>query len=151
MITLKRTNSDDPDFIQLVKRLDAELAERDGADHGFYSQFNKIDKIRHAVVCYENDLPIGCGAIKVFSDEAMEVKRMYVSPDGRNKGIASRILGELEAWAGELGYVKCVLETGKRQPEAIALYEKNGYARTENYGQYVGIENSVCFAKFLER
>lgn len=149
MISLRRTDSDDPDFIALVKLLDADLAERDGAEHGFYAQFNKIDKIRHAVVCYENSQPIGCGAIKAFSDEAMEVKRMYVSPDGRNKGIATRVLTELETWANELGYARCVLETGKRQPEAIALYEKNGYQRTENYGQYVGVENSVCFAKVL--
>lgn len=150
MITVTRTDSDDPDFQALVKRLDADLAERDGADHGFYAQFNKIDKIRHAVVCYENDEPIGCGAIKAFSDEAMEVKRMYVSPDGRKKGIATRVLTELEVWASELGYLKCVLETGKRQPEAIALYEKNGYNRTPNYGQYVGVENSVCFEKVLD-
>lgn len=150
MINLRRTDSDDADFKALVKLLDADLAERDGADHGFYSQFNKIDKIRHAVVCYENDLPIGCGAIKAFSDEAMEMKRMYVSPAGRNKGIATRVLTELEAWAVELGYPKCVLETGKRQPEAIALYEKNGYTRTANYGQYVGVENSVCFEKVLQ-
>lgn len=150
MITLRRTDSDDEDFKALVKLLDADLAIRDGADHGFYSQFNKIDKIRHAVVCYENGQAIGCGAIKAFSDEAMEVKRMYVSPEGRNKGIATRVLTELEDWAREMGYTKCVLETGKRQPEAIALYEKNGYRRTENYGQYVGVENSVCFEKNLK-
>lgn len=150
MINLRRTDSDDPDFKTLVKLLDADLAIRDGANHGFYSQFNKIDKIRHAVVCYEDGQPIGCGAIKAFSDEAMEVKRMYVSPEGRNKGIATRVLTELEAWAFEMGYPKCVLETGKRQPEAIALYEKNGYRRTENYGQYVGVENSVCFEKVLK-
>lgn len=150
MITVTRTDSDDPDFQALVKRLDADLAERDGADHGFYAQFNKIDKIRHAVVCYEAGQPLGCGAIKAFSDEAMEVKRMYVSPDGRKKGIATRVLTELEVWASELGYLKCVLETGKRQPEAIALYEKNGYTRTPNYGQYAGVENSVCFEKVLK-
>lgn len=150
MITLRRTDSDDEDFKALVKLLDADLAIRDGADHGFYSQFNKIDKIRHAVVCYENAQAIGCGAIKAFGDEAMEVKRMYVSPEGRNKGIATRVLTELEDWAREMGYTKCVLETGKRQPEAIALYEKNGYRRTENYGQYVGVENSVCFEKNLK-
>jgi len=149
MIHLRRTDSDDADFIALVKFLDADLAERDGAEHGFYAQFNKIDKIGHTVVCYENGEPIGCGAIKAFSDEAMEVKRMYVSPDGRKKGIATRVLTELEAWAFEMGYPKCVLETGKRQPEAIALYEKNGYRRTENYGQYVGVENSVYFEKVL--
>ncbi|MNL63513.1 putative N-acetyltransferase YsnE [compost metagenome] len=101
-------------------------------------------------MCYEDGQPIGCGAIKAFDEQAMEVKRMYVSPDGRNKGIATRVLTELETWASEMGYAKCVLETGKRQPEAIALYEKNAYRRTENYGQYVGVENSVCFEKVLK-
>ncbi|WP_353719739.1 GNAT family N-acetyltransferase [Dyadobacter sp. 676] len=150
MIHLRRTDSDDPDFQSLVKLLDADLALRDGADHGFYAQFNKIDRIRHVVVCYENNQPVGCGAIKAFSDDAMEVKRMYVSPAGRNRGIATRVLGELETWASEMGYGKCVLETGKRQPEAIGLYEKNGYTRTPNYGQYAGVENSVCFEKVLK-
>jgi putative acetyltransferase len=60
------------------------------------------------------------------------------------------VLSELESWAAELGYPKCVLETGKRQPEAIALYEKQGYQRIPNYGQYIGVENSVCFEKVLK-
>lgn len=148
-IYIRRTDSDDPDFQAMVRLLDAELAARDGADHSFYAQFNKIDKIRHAVVCYDEGKPVGCGAIKAFDDESMEVKRMYVAPDGRKKGIATRVLNELENWAKEMGYLKCVLETGKRQPEAIALYEKNLYGRIANYGQYVGIENSVCFEKAL--
>ncbi|HEX9510041.1 MAG TPA: GNAT family N-acetyltransferase [Puia sp.] len=150
MIKIIRTNSDNPDFIGLVKRLDADLAERDGNDHSFYSQFNKIDKIRYAVVAYENSKPIGCGAIKEYSPDSMEVKRMYTSPDSRGKGIASQVLAELERWAAELSYGKCVLETGKRQPEAIELYRKNGYKVIPNYGQYAGIENSVCFEKEMK-
>lgn len=147
MDKLIRTNSDNHDFIELVKQLDKELAERDGTDHSFYSQFNKIDKIKYAVVAYENNKPIGCGAIKEFSSDAMEIKRMYTLPQYRGKGIAGKILNELEKWAVELSYKKCVLETGKRQPEAIALYKKNGYKIILNYGQYIGIENSICFEK----
>ncbi|WP_264536665.1 hypothetical protein [Flavobacterium sp. N1736] len=64
MISLKRTNSDDIDFINLVALLDQDLAIRDGEDHGFYNQFNKIDKIKHAVVFYENDIAMGCGAFR---------------------------------------------------------------------------------------
>lgn len=150
MINLIRTDSDNPDFIALVKLLDADLAKRDGADHSFYAQFNKIDKIRHVVLAYDNETPVGCGAIKQFAPDAMEVKRMYILPGHRNKGIATIILSELERWAGELSYARCVLETGKRQPEAIELYKKNGYKVIENYGQYVGIENSVCFEKGLQ-
>jgi len=147
---IKRTDSDNPDFIKLVKYLDADLAEKDGSDHAFYSQYNKIDKIKHAVVLYKNDIAIGCGAMKEFAENTMEVKRMYTVTESRGKGIATNILRELENWAAELSYKKCVLETGKRQPEAIALYKKNGYKIISNYGQYVGIENSVCFEKALK-
>jgi len=74
---------------------------------------------------------------------------MYVIPEKRNKGFASEVLKELENWALELSYNKCILETGKRQPEAISLYKKNGYSNIPNYGQYSGVENSVCFQKVL--
>ena len=94
-------------------------------------------------------MPVGCGAMKEYSPITMEVKRMYTNPESRGMGIATFVLNELEKWALELGYEKCILETGKRQPEAIALYKKNGYLSIPNYGQYVGIENSVCFEKSL--
>lgn len=149
MVTIIRTDSSNMDFQTLVQALDKDLAIRDGADHGFYAQFNKIDMIRHAVVAHENGQPVGCGAIKEFEPTAMEVKRMYVLPEKRGQGFAPAILKELETWAKELGYKRCVLETGKKQPEAIALYQKSGYAIIENYGQYKGVENSVCFEKEL--
>jgi len=147
MIKIVRTSSENKDFIDLVKLLDADLAERDGDDHAFYHQFNKIDVIKYVVVLYKNEKPIGCGAIKEFDATAMEVKRMYTSPESRGKGIATKILSELEAWTKELSYEKCVLETGKRQPEAVQLYTKSGYKMIPNYGQYAGIENSICFEK----
>ena len=150
MIQIKRTDSENSDFINLVKNLDLELAERDGADHSFYAQFNKIDKIKHAVVAYENEKPVACGAIKEFEPKTMEVKRMFTLPESRGKGLASIILAELEHWAAELSFEKCVLETGKRQPEAIQLYKKNGYNLIQNYGQYAEVENSLCFEKILK-
>jgi GNAT superfamily N-acetyltransferase len=150
MITITRTNSDNPDFIVLVKFLDADLAERDGADHSFYSQFNKIDKIKQVVIAFENERPIGCGAIKEYNSDTMEIKRMYTSPDYRGKGVATKLLTALEQWAVELNYKKCILETGKKQPEALRLYKKNGYQPIQNYGQYAGIENSVCFEKEIK-
>jgi len=148
-VRFERTDSQNPDFIQLVLQLDIELAERDGAEHGFYQQFNKIDSIRHALLAFEDEEAVGCGAFKAFNDETVEIKRMFVPDEQRGKGIASKVLKELEAWALELGYTTCILETGKRQPEAIALYKKNGYELIPNYGQYAGVENSVCFQKVL--
>lgn len=149
MTTLIRTNSDHPDFVSLVRLLDADLAKRDGEEHSYYAQFNTIARLRNVVVAYENEKPVGCGAIKEQAPDSMEVKRMYVLPDSRKNGIATQVLSELERWAHELGYPKCVLETGKRQPEAIGLYKKNGYKIIPNYGQYIGIDNSVCFEKQL--
>lgn len=152
MITLRllRTDSSDPDFIELVRHLDADLAQRDGADHSFYAQFNKIDKIKYVIVAYKGDQPVGCGAIKEYSPGTMEVKRMYTTPENRGKGVASKVLRELERWAFELSYEKCILETGKKQPEAIALYKKKGYQVIPNYGQYADVEDSVCFEKNLK-
>lgn len=149
MITIKRTNSDEIDFQNLVRELDKELAIRDGDEHAFYAQYNKIDAIKYVVVAYENDVAAGCGAIKAFDENSMEVKRMFVPLEYRGKGIASIVLAKLEKWTAELGYRKCVLETGLKQLEAIALYKKNGYLQIPNYGQYIGIDNSICFEKVI--
>ena len=149
MITCIRTNSENEQFQKLVRELDTDLSIRDGADHSFYDQFNKIDKIKYAIVAFENELPVGCGAIKEYSQDSMEVKRMYVLTNRRGQGIATTILRELEKWAIDLNYKTCFLETGKRQPEAIELYKKNGYRIIPNFGQYENVENSVCFEKIL--
>jgi len=149
MITVKRTTSDDADFQRLVKELDTELAIRDGDEHSFYSQFNTIDAIKHVVVAYDGSGAVGCGAIKEFSAGVMEIKRMFVPLERRGRGIASVVLNALEAWAAEMNAEKCILETGLKQPEAIRLYEKNGYRLIPNYGQYAGVENSICYEKDL--
>ena len=150
MIRLFRTDSGNEDFIRLVKELDADLAERDGEEHSFYSKFNKVDMIRHVVVAYQNNIAISCGAIKEYDPKTMEVKRMFTSPENRGKGFAGIILHELENWAREMNFEKCILETGKRQAEALRLYKKSGFDIIPNYGQYAGIENSVCFKKDLK-
>lgn len=149
MHRLKRTDSCHPDFQALVRELDKDLAIRDGEEHSFFAQFNKINAIKHVVLCYENEQCIGCGAIKEYDAGTMEVKRMFVPLEKRGKGIASGILKELECWAKELGYKTCILETGHKQPEAIALYKKNNYQVIKNYGQYANVESSVCFEKHL--
>ena len=149
MITIIRTNSDNQDFVNLIKLLDADLAQRDGDDHPFYAQYNKITKIKYVVIAYDGNQPVSCGAVKEYDANTMEVKRMYTTPESRGRSIASQVLTELETWAAELSYEKCILETGKKQPEAIRLYEKNGYKLIPNYGQYAEIENSGCFEKNL--
>ncbi|MDC6405516.1 MULTISPECIES: GNAT family N-acetyltransferase [Maribacter] len=144
---LLQTDSGNQAFQKLVQLLDADLANRDGEDTLFYSQFNGITQLQHCIVYFKDGVALGCGAFKKFSDHSVEIKRMYVLPEHRSKGIASKVLEALEAWALELGNTQCVLETGLRQPEAISLYKKSGYEVTANYPPYEGIENSVCFKK----
>lgn len=144
-----RTDSTNADFQALVRELDKDLSIRDGDEHAFYDQFNKIVNIKHVVLAYDGATPVGCGAVKEFAPGAVEVKRMFVPLEKRGNGIASIVLHELEKWTKEMGFEKCVLETGIKQPEAIALYKKNGYAIIPNFGQYIDIENSVCFEKML--
>jgi putative acetyltransferase len=147
VITIIRTDSANSDFNTLVQHLDNELWSRYGEEQSFFEQFNKLNDIRHVVVVYQDDVPIGCGAIKHYAGNVAEVKRMYVAPKLRGRGIAMQILGELEQWAKELSFDACILETGIAQPEAIRLYEKAGYAIIPNFGQYVGVESSVCMKK----
>ncbi len=149
MIRIKRTDSDDTDFRMLVSALDKDLAVRDGDEHAFYAQYNKIDMIRHVVVAYDGNEAVGCGAVKSYEPGIVEVKRMYVPPHRRGQGIAAIVLRELEQWAAELSNIAFVLETGLKQPEAIALYRKCGYKEIPNFGQYAGVNNSVCFRKDL--
>lgn len=149
MISIKRTHSGNKDFIALVKKLDIELAVLDGDEHSFYAQFNKIDAIKNAIIACVDNVPIACGAIKEYDEISMEIKRMYTLPEHRGKGIATEILHELEIWACELGYKKCVLETGIRQQDAIHLYLKNSYLPIPNFDQYENIASSRCFEKSI--
>ena len=149
MYKINRTNTDDLDFQELVIELDKDLAIRDGEEHYFYAQFNKISAIKYAVVFYENEIAIGCGAIKEYEEDVMEIKRIFVRLEKRGNGIASIILKELENWTKQLGFKKCILETGTKQPEAISLYKKNNFVIIKNYGQYAEVENSVCFEKLI--
>lgn len=150
MIKLIRTNSDNNDFINLVKFLNDYLKIVDGDDHDFYHQYNNIDVLKNVIIAYIDNKPVGCGAFKKYTESDVEIKRMFTLPETRGKGIATKILKELENWSKELNFETCVLETGKRQIEAVQFYKKNDYKAIPNYGQYEGVTNSVCFKKKLK-
>ncbi|SDE81541.1 GNAT family N-acetyltransferase [Cellulophaga baltica] len=148
-MTFLRTDASNKDFLKLIEALDAYLKIIDGDEHDFYNQFNGTDHLDNILVVYEDDLAIGCGAIKHFDEATVEIKRMYVKPAYRGKGLASKILKELEQWSRELKYISIILETGTRQVEAVALYHKNKYTTIPNYGPYTDVKNSICFKKIL--
>jgi GNAT superfamily N-acetyltransferase len=149
MMNFIQTDSTNKDFRDLVALLDRDLQIRDGDEHSFYAQFNKIENIRNAIVCYVDNEPVACGAFKEYEPGKAEIKRMFVNPAHRGQGIGLQVLNELEQWASALNFHACILETGKKQPEAIRLYQKAGYSIIKNYGQYENIENSVCMMKHL--
>lgn len=147
--TILKTDSENPDFQALVQLLDQDLRIRDGEDHAFYAQYNKVAGIGHVVVYYADGQAVGCGAFKEYAPQVAEIKRMFVLPTQRGRGIAQQVLTTLERWAQAEGYASCILETGEKQPEAIRLYQKSGYTRIPNYGQYADVPQSWCFEKRL--
>jgi GNAT superfamily N-acetyltransferase len=132
-----------------VNHLDTYLSGVNGEKDDFFKQFNKIDTLNHVVVAYKNEQAIACGAIKPYDDNCMEIKRMYVLPEQRGFGVASALLAELEKWALELNYQKCILETSIKMSDAVGLYQKNNYRIIDNYGQYVESDDSICMEKTL--
>ena len=146
---LVRTNSENPDFIRLTGELDIELCRIYNTNPEDYEEYNRITNLPTVVLAYRNDEAVGCGCFKIFDEKTIEIKRMFIQDDFRGKGIASRILAELEVWAKETGYSAAILETGKGQPNAIKLYQKYGYEITENYNQYDDLEISICLKKEL--
>jgi ribosomal protein S18 acetylase RimI-like enzyme len=103
------------------------------------------------VVAHLDGVPVGCGALRPTPDEPgwAEIKRMYIAPEARRRGIGRAILVRLEAAAVDLGYTYLRLETGTEQPEAVAMYEAHGWHRIEPYGFYAHSPSSICFAKGL--
>lgn len=150
IVSVKRTSANDPDFRQLVELLDKDLWRRYPDTQDFFTPFNVIKEDGKVVVAYVDGSPAGCGCFRGMDDrKTVEIKRMYVKDEVRGKGIGKRIVGELEAWALEEGKTRAVLETGRNQPEAVALYKKLGYEETERYGPYVDSEASICMGKTL--
>ena len=149
MVRLKRDNSNNPEFRKLILLLDQDLNGMYGKDQEVYGSHNVIEYIETVVVAYFNNEPAGCGCFKKYDDSTIEIKRMFVKPEFRGKGISKLILNELENWGKQLGYSQTILETGVKQHEAIGLYTKYGYAKIDNYGQYVYMRNSVCMQKNL--
>lgn len=144
-----RTSSTNKDFGKLVTQLNAYLKTVDGDDHDYYMQYNGVESLKNVILVYHNQKPIGCGAFKHNNNNTVEVKRMFTSLDYRRNGVAAKILLQLEVWAAELGYKKLILETGKRQVEAVNFYKKEAYKVIANFAPYEKMENSLCFEKVI--
>lgn len=101
------------------------------------------------LVAFVDSEPVGCGGFRIVSDGVGEIKRMYVQPRARGRGIARRLLAELERSAVEAGCRQVILETGSAQPEADALYTSSGYTAVPAFGLYRCEAGSVHLGKVL--
>ncbi|MCF2520575.1 GNAT family N-acetyltransferase [Dyadobacter sp. CY351] len=144
-----RTNSENPDFKKLTDQLDDELCAIYNTNKADYEDYNRITNLPTVLLTYENDTVVACGCFKIYNESTIEIKRMFVVPAFRGKGIASTMVRELEQWAIELGFQNAVLETGTGQPQAIAMYHKLGYTNAEKLGQNEEIGHSVFMVKPL--
>ena len=136
------------DLILLISKLDKELLERYPVNNIFGVDFcsPKINDITFAIA-YLDSMPVGCGALRPIDKESIELKRFFVDPSFRKKGIATKLLVFLETKAKSLGFKIIRLETGIKQLEAIQLYKKFGFYQIECFGDYVGAKMSVCLEK----
>jgi putative acetyltransferase len=152
MIDIRREELTSAAAQALIGALNAELGARYPGDGSGYFRLDP-DEVRPGrgafVVAYEGDTAVGCGAVRLIEPRVAEIKRMYVLPDRRGCGIARRILEVLEREARSLGVTKLRLETGTRQPEAIALYSRTGYVPSDPFGEYPSSPLNVFFEKRL--
>ncbi len=149
MLSITRCTGKDETFRALIDALDEELQERYGAQMEFFGQYNHSSDVTTALVVWIDGERAGCGCFKPYSDNTVEMKRIFVPKRFRGRGVARAVMAELEAWARELGYAVAILETGILQPEAIRLYEAAGYERIPNYPPYENVVESVSYRKML--
>ena len=138
--------------LALIQALNAELSAtypEPGATH-FRLDPDEVAQGRGAfLVAFDGDTPVGCGGIRRIDEARAELKRMYVAPPHRGRGIGALLLRNLEDAARALGVRQVVLETGIRQGAALELYRRAGYEEIEPFGEYLGSELSMCLGREL--
>lgn len=152
-VRLAEARYDAPEVVAFVRALGAEVEARYGEpdlepDVITVDTFSDVERGAF-YVAWIGDTAVGCGALRRFDETTGEVKRMYVEPAVRRAGVARAVLRALEARAAELGYGRLVLETGTAQPEAMALYESEGWSLMPPYGTYADHPTSRCYTKRL--
>jgi Methylase involved in ubiquinone/menaquinone biosynthesis len=149
-VEAERVGPGDPELSSLIAELDEELWRTYPTKQGAYGSLNVLPVDARAIVLRLEGVAVACGCIKANDDgSTYELKRVFVKPESRGRGLSKRIVAELESWARELGASRLLLETGVKQAAAISLYEKVGFSRVPNFGPYEGNENSVCMEKLL--
>jgi putative acetyltransferase len=151
-ITIAAEPFDSADSRHLISALDGHLASRYEPEQRFGPNLKPsqlASGLGTFLVARVDGLAVGCGAVRLLEPATVEVKRMYVEPEVRGRGVAKEILTHLEGAARELGATRSVLETGIYQDEAIGLYRRAGYRQVDCWGEYAASPTSVCFEKSI--
>jgi len=134
------------DFLTLAHELDNHLRQVNGDRQVCYEAYNQMNAQIEVALLYDNDAPIACGALRLHGQDQAEVKRMYVRPAYRHRGLAKQLLATLEARAYEHGCDRLFLETSPLMLDAVALYHSYGFTEIPKYGPYCNLP-SLCLGK----
>ena len=152
-ITIRREELTADVSLSLIGSLNAELTgmyPEPGATHFGLDPKEVSGSSGAFLVLYQDGTPVGCGAVRVLDAEIAELKRMYVMPALRGRGLGRRLVAALEAEARALGIRRLVLETGTRQTAALELYRRTGFLPIPLFGEYLrSPETSICLGKEL--
>jgi GNAT superfamily N-acetyltransferase len=148
VIEIAAESFESSDATELMDELRLELNERYGGDLE-PGQKPSVDDVEVFVVARESGAALGCGALRSLGEPVVEIKRMYVRPQARGRGLGAAILAELEREAVQRGFRVVRLETGPMQPEAIHLYARAGYREIPCFGAYAAGVASKCFERRL--
>ncbi|WP_394768488.1 GNAT family N-acetyltransferase [Lacisediminihabitans sp.] len=147
---LRAVDWDDPDAVTLRDAQRCEVSARYGSPDSEPGPAPTADDMAVFLVAYDPaGEPVGCGGLRPLGPTEGEIKRMFVSVPQRGTGVATALLAALEEEARGRGWLRLLLETGDRQPEAVRFYEREGYSRIPNFGHYADSPISLCFAKAL--
>jgi putative acetyltransferase len=152
-LEIRRRPLESPDAQRLIAALDAELSAlfpEPGANHFSLALTQVTEGAGAFLIAYDDQTPVGCGAVRRLDADTAELKRMYVAPSHRGRGVGRRLIAALEQEARTLGVSRIVLETGARLDRAIAMYTGMGYAPIPLFGEYLSSpDTSRCFGKAL--
>ncbi len=140
---------DDPQGTALREAQQDEVSARYGRPDSEPGPKPTASDITVFLVAYDDGVAVGCGGLRTLDDAHGEIKRMYVRPDRRGTGVSVALLTALEGEARGRGWDRLVLETGDQQPDAMRLYEREGYTRIPNFGYYADSDLSICYEKWL--
>jgi putative acetyltransferase len=150
-VVVRRADITSAEARALITALNAEVRAiypEENANH-FRLDDEEVAPGRGAFVIAYDDAPVGCGAVRVIEAGTAEVKRMYVAPAARGRGVGAAVLAALEQEARALGATRLVLETGDRLAAAVALYRRAGFTEISPFGEYAGNRHSLCLEKAI--